>query len=192
MSGLRKIGVELRVYQGKMSSFKGLENLESIGGNFWLGSSSSDSFNALVSFKGLGNLKSIGGDFILQSPFDVLESFEGLENLESIGGHFRLSAEAPLHASFAALKSFEGLENLESIGGDFKLAFLKALESLEGLENLQSIGYWHSISIQDCPLLSDFCSLKNAIQNMRGSFKITGNAYNPTPEMILNGQCSKN
>lgn len=210
LSGLIKVS-SFYISANSLKSFKGLENLEVIGRDFSLNASSYSSFSALESFEGLGSLKYIGGNFGLRgksdsytSFFDALESFEGLESLERIGGDFALSvscSNTENKSSFKSLFSFKGLGNLKDIGGSFKLSSsyygvnktfalksFNALVSFEGLENLQSV--WH-ISIENCLLLSDFCSLENAIRNMKGNFKAKGNRYNPTKEMILNGQCSE-
>ena len=220
LSGLTKMGGSLHIYQGKISSFKGLERLKSIGGDVKLTISNLNSFEELknlesigggidlriknsdtnpFSFKGLERLKSINGDVKLSISY--LDSFEGLENLERIGGDFLLYSNTnSSYPSFNALVSFKGLENLESIGGDFSLSSYDSNSNssysyssitsvfFEGVENLRSV---RNISIRGCRLLSNFCSLENAIRNMTGSFKAEGNSYNPTKEMILNGQCIK-
>ncbi len=130
-----------------LRSFEGLENLESIGGNFKITANGS-ALNSLDSFKGLNGLKTIGGSFELNavssSSFSSLRSFEGLENLESIGGNFKITANG---SALNSLDSFKGLSGLKIIGGNFELASLAlkgevalaSLKSFKGLENLQTI-----------------------------------------------------
>ena len=127
-----------------IKSFKGLDNLNSIGGDFHFAGGCDN----LTSFDGLSNLQTIGGDFIIDeyedwssSYFSSLESFKGLENLKAINGNFYM------HASFSScmnkLKTFEGLTNLSKIGGDFEIEAswsLNSLQSLHGLDNLSEIG----------------------------------------------------
>ena len=153
--GLKTITDSLIIKDGNMTSFEGLRNLETIGGNFRvIAKSSNSSLRSLSSFKGLSSLKSIGGDFEVNaksfsysSSLDALASFEGLESLETIGGNFKVIAESSNSSSLRSLSSFKGLSSLKSIGGDFEVnakssysSFLDALESFEGLESLETIG----------------------------------------------------
>ena len=150
--GLKTITDSLIIKDGDMTSFEGLRNLGTIGGNFKVIAESSYSYyyyslNSLSSFKGLSGLKSIGGDFEVNAN-SSLESFEGLESLETIGGNFKIIDNK---SSLNALSSFKGLSSLKSIGGDFEVSTdhsssphpshsLNALESFEGLESLETIG----------------------------------------------------
>ena len=141
--GLKTITDSLIIKDGNMTSFEGLRNLETIGGNFRvIAKSSNSSLRSLSSFKGLSSLKSIGGDFEVNaksfsysSSLDALASFEGLESLETIGGNFKV-----IGFSLESLSSFKGLSGLKSIGGDFEVGNLNSLESFEGLESLETIG----------------------------------------------------
>ena len=218
--GLKTITDSLIIKDGDMTSFEGLRNLGTIGGNFRVIAESSSSLNSLSSFKGLSGLKSIGGDFEVNaksySSLKSLASFEGLESLETIGGNFRVIAESS--SSLNSLSSFKGLSGLKSIGGDFEVnakysSSLKSLASFEGLESLTNIGggkltinYCSSlnnidalknieslndISITTCPKLYDFCVLQNVVQNMSGTFYLNNNGYNPTKYQLLNGECSQ-
>ena len=158
--GLKTITDSLIIKDGDMTSFEGLRNLGTIGGNFKVIAESSSSYyyyslNSLSSFKGLSGLKSIGGDFEVNakssssSSLKSLASFEGLESLETIGGNFRVIAESSSSSSSSlnSLSSFKGLSGLKSIGGDFEVnakssssSSLKSLASFEGLESLETIG----------------------------------------------------
>ena len=197
--GLKTITDSLIIKDGDMTSFEGLRNLGTIGGNFKVIAESS--------FKGLNGLKSIGGDFEVNAN-SSLESFEGLESLETIGGNFKIIDN---ESSLNALSSFKGLSSLKSIGGDFEVK-ARVLESFEGLENLTNIGdkltikgcsslnnidalknieSLNDISITTCSKLYDFCVLKNVVQNMSGTFYLNNNGYNPTKYQLLNGECSQ-
>ena len=219
--GLKTITDSLIIKDGNMTSFEGLRNLETIGGNFRvIAKSSNSSLRSLSSFKGLSSLKSIGGDFEVNaksfsysSSLDALASFEGLESLETIGGNFKV-----IGPSLNFLASFKGLSGLKSIGGDFEVnakssSSLNSLASFEGLENLTNIGggkltisnckslnnidilknieSLNDISITECSKLYDFCVLKNVVQNMSGTFYLNKNGYNPTKYQLLNGECSQ-
>ena len=169
--GLKTITDSLIIKDGNMTSFEGLRNLETIGGNFRvIAKSSNSSLRSLSSFKGLSSLKSIGGDFEVNAKssyssfLDALESFEGLESLETIGGNFKVIAESSLF-SLNSLASFKGLSGLKSIGGDFEVnakssSSLNSLASFEGLENLTNIG-GGNLTISNCKSLNNIDILKN-------------------------------
>ena len=170
--GLKTITDSLIIKDGNMTSFEGLRNLETIGGNFRvIAKSSNSSLRSLSSFKGLSSLKSIGGDFEVNaksfsysSSLDALASFEGLESLETIGGNFKVIAESSLF-SLNSLASFKGLSGLKSIGGDFEVnakssSSLNSLASFEGLENLTNIG-GGKLTISNCKSLNNIDILKN-------------------------------
>ena len=169
--GLKTITDSLIIKDGNMTSFEGLRNLETIGGNFRvIAKSSNSSLRSLSSFKGLSGLKSIGGDFevnaksFYSSSLDALASFEGLESLETIGGNFKVIAESSLF-SLNSLASFKGLSGLKSIGGDFEVnakssSSLNSLASFEGLENLTNIG-GGKLTISNCKSLNNIDILKN-------------------------------
>ena len=97
----------------KLTSAKGLENLQTIDGYA--------DFSNLTSAEGLENLQEIGWD----ADFSNLTSAKGLENLQTIDGY----------ANFPSLTSAEGLENLQKIDG----VNFRSLTSAKGLENLQKI-----------------------------------------------------
>lgn len=211
----------------EFSVFEKLNNLSEIGGNFDI---SSTYLRNVTSFKGLGNLQIIGGDFRI-SQMNRLLSFEGLERLHNIGGNFHISPLAfPSNngstTSFKSLVSFKGLGNLRTIGGNFELlgsnVSLNSLISFEGLNSLSVIkgnlkivgtlpqlpdkgslnsfysckGIYNlsqvgdSIILKNLPILKDYCDLKTVLQNHTGQFIVSGNAYNPTKEQILAGECS--
>jgi len=176
--GLKTITDSLIIKDGDMTSFEGLRNLGTIGGNFKVIAESSSSYyyyslNSLSSFKGLSGLKSIGGDFEVNakssssSSLKSLASFEGLESLETIGGNFRVIAESSSSSSSSlnSLSSFKGLSGLKSIGGDFEVnakysSSLKSLASFEGLESLTNIG-GGKLTINYCSSLNNIDALKN-------------------------------
>ena len=150
LSGLQSLNT---IEAEKISSFKGLNNLNYVVGDFNI------TDGLLVDFDGLQNLRKIGGNFYLHATdndiytFSNLESFSGLLSLREIGGDFIISASA--YATFPCnkLESFKGLESLEIINGNFVInasatsvnaangsaTLLNALKSFEGLTNLRKI-----------------------------------------------------
>ena len=186
--GLKTITDSLIIKDGDMTSFEGLRNLGTIGGNFKVIAESSSSYyyyslNSLSSFKGLSGLKSIGGDFEVNakssssSSLKSLASFEGLESLETIGGNFRVIAESS--SSLNSLSSFKGLSGLKSIGGDFEVnaksySSLNSLASFEGLESLETIGGNFKViagSYSSLESLSSFKSL-SGLKSIGGDFEV--------------------
>ena len=169
--GLKTITDSLIIKDGDMTSFEGLRNLGTIGGNFKVIAESSYSYyyslNSLSSFKGLSGLKSIGGDFEVNAKYSSslksLASFEGLESLETIGGNFKVIAGS--YSSLESLSSFKSLSGLKSIGVDFEVnakyySSLKSLASFEGLESLTNIG-GGKLTINYCSSLNNIDALKN-------------------------------
>ena len=192
--GLKTITDSLIIKDGNMTSFEGLRNLETIGGNFRvIAKSSNSSLRSLSSFKGLSGLKSIGGDFEVNaksfsysSSLDALASFEGLESLETIGGNFKVIAESSNSSSLRSLSSFKGLSGLKSIGGDFEVnaksfysSSLDALESFEGLSGLKSIGGDFEVNAKSFSYSSSLDALASfegleSLETIGGNFKVIG------------------
>ena len=172
--GLKTITDSLIIKDGNMTSFEGLRNLETIGGNFRvIAKSSNSSLRSLSSFKGLSSLKSIGGDFEVNaksfsysSSLDALASFEGLESLETIGGNFKV-----IGFSLESLSSFKGLSGLKSIGGDFEVGNLNSLESFEGLESLETIGGNFKVIGPSLNFLASFKGL-SGLKSIGGDFEV--------------------
>ena len=161
--GLKTITDSLIIKDGDMTSFEGLRNLETIGGNFRVIAESS-SLESLSSFKGLSGLKSIGGDFEVNAKssssdsysLKSLASFEGLENLQTIGGSFSCNRRISIKA-LSQLNSIgknleinllfdEGLENLVRIGGDFKPGSSSSFKTLNKLSSIGGNFYVYAFS----------------------------------------------
>ncbi len=124
-----------------LKNFKGLSNLEYIGGSFVIKVNSTNSTSSsigrvlpnLKDFEGLDRLKIIGDslsiettvyDFSPYKPFyilDSLTSFHGLNNLSSIGGFLAIKADIKTKGlgscGFTTLSSLEGFDSLTEVGG---------------------------------------------------------------------------
>ncbi|MDP3445804.1 MAG: hypothetical protein Q8T08_23330, partial [Ignavibacteria bacterium] len=138
-------------YNFWLTSLSGLNNLNSIGGDFYIMSSA-----AMTSLTGLDNLNSIGGDLIIGGN-NEMTYISGLNNLATIGGQLSIGANYPLYSITGLnnltsigesleinanyyLRSLSGLNNLASIGGKLSINSNVSLTSLTGLDNLTSIG----------------------------------------------------
>ena len=148
-----------------LSSFKGLDNLKSIGGSFKMIGDLYD-FHELYSFEGLDNLVTIGKDFVIESDFYHFRTFNGLSGLKTIGGNFRLStADRTSFQSFDKINDFNGLNNLERIGGSLTLwGSFDNLISFEGLESLTFLGG----NLIDKPYYSGDYSSFNSLTSFKG------------------------
>ena len=109
-----------------LTSFTGLDNITTIGGNLGIIEN-----HALTNFMGLENVTSIGGELYIDWN-SSLNSLTGLDNVTSIGGGFSVSDNN-------VLTSLTGLDNVTSIGGSLFICNNNVLTSLTGLESLISI-----------------------------------------------------
>ncbi|MBW6492596.1 MAG: T9SS type A sorting domain-containing protein, partial [Lentimicrobium sp.] len=126
LNGIVSIGGDLVIGNASMAGsgnqiledFSGLNNLETIGGDF------SVSFNPiLINFQGLSSLVTVGGDFrVGYNP--SLINFEGVESLISIG-------EDLILGSNESMTNLTGLDNLSSIGGEIRIYGNSALNVCE-------------------------------------------------------------
>jgi len=92
---------------GPMSNFVGLEQLNSIGGNFNM--YTIYDYELFEDFSGLDNLNYIGGNFSTERL--IMSDFIGLENLDSVGEDLTINQNPNL-------TTLAGLENIQSIGGN--------------------------------------------------------------------------
>jgi len=183
LSGLTAIFGSLEVgFNESLISMYGLTNVTTIEGHFRLLNN-----NSQTSFEGLNNLISLNSISIESN--DSLASMNGFDSLTSIINDFRISGND-------SLLSLTGLESLTSIGGNFGLS-LTSLMSLDGLQNLNNV---NNLNLGADYLnnnfpnanLSNFCSLQGLLVN--GNYNdvyIENNAYNPTVQDIINGNCSQ-
>lgn len=195
LSGIKSLQYILASH---ITSFEGLNNLNTIYNDFNV------SVSDIVNFNGLGGLQSIGGDFILSYGFNKLTSFIGLEQLQTIGGDFIIRASSTLYSdvnyyqNFGMLQSFEGLNNLTTINGSFIIdaracargtnnsfaESMNALMSFNGLSNLSKIGgdfeinaYASTLTDKYVDNASALCSLQsldglNSLQEVGKNFII--------------------
>ena len=88
-----------------------------------------------------------------------------------------------------SLVNLDGLSSLTEVGG-IQLLSNENLENLDVLNNLEI--RIKSLIVEYNPKLENFCGLKTPFENfgLPDTFKVNGNAYNPTEEQILQGNCS--
>lgn len=148
-----------------ITSFEGLESLETINGNFTITGEEEGSFRYLSSFNGLNNLKEITGEFKVTNVDGDLISYEGLNRLETVGTFNAIDG----------ITTFAGLNNLKSISNDFTMD--TSIESLEGLNSLEYIGG----NFTPKGSFTSFKGLEN-LNRVEGNFVINS-AYNSLPKL---------
>jgi len=122
-----------------------------------------------------------------------------MDGLETLHGLHNMSSSHSIHLSNNKnLTSLSGLDKLTEMFGLY-LRSNGALENLNGLEALLTalaldIGRTNYGTTYGNPLLSDFCALQNLFSN--GTFReedihIENNAYNPSVQDLIAGNCSE-
>lgn len=197
MRNISSIGGDLTLAYTGITDVNGLSNLKSlsadliIGGNPFLKNLdgikdlsvtidrlSIDLNESLTSIKELRNIKATGVVSIFGNT--LLESLEGLQGLE-----------APLSLTItdnAALQNLEGLNNLTAVRRHFIISKNPSLKSLAGVDALGHVE--SNLTIAHNYSLKDFCELKDLLTHGNvGSFIAEYNAFNPTKQDIIDGNC---
>lgn len=112
------------------------------------------------------------------NTMDITPSLIEVENIEIV--------RCPI------ITNLDGFQNLKR-ANVIEITDNSSLISLEGLEGLIKVN--SGILIRENSNLVDFCAIPySAIDSISGiakNIKISGNGYNPTIEMLQNGQCSE-
>jgi hypothetical protein len=157
--------------------FSGMENLDTIAGNFTM----TNAFN-IGGFGGLSSLHSIGGDLMIRGGF-FLSSFDGLENLEHIGGKLYLYDNYNL-ASISGLSgitsldsglyviqnynlpSISGLASLDHIGTAIEISgneFLSSIDEFSFVDSLQSLKISDNLLLEDLSFVSELTTVSESV-----------------------------
>ncbi len=157
-----------------LNNIDGLSNLVGINGNLII-----DSNHELTSIEGLRNISSIAGSFYL---FNNISEINSLQNLTQVGGDFTIIAFGLEHIS--------AMSKLTSLQGSFELEHTD-LASLDFIQNLSYVG--GNLDIDGNWSLTDFCGIENLIisNDLAGDYTVYFNAYNPTQQDIIDGNCSQ-
>ena len=140
----------IRIENSPVISFQGLEKVTKIGkgGIYWT------DYNCLISsFEGLNNITEIGGSLRINS--NKFESFKGLEKVTYIAGDTWIGGQ---YGNNCPLKSFQGLNNLTRTGDGFAF-FYCDLETLDGLNNLEYVD--GNLTFSNMDNLTDISALSN-------------------------------
>ncbi|MEM0519543.1 cadherin repeat domain-containing protein [Aequorivita flava] len=159
--------------------------------------------NSLLNINALSNSETV--EYIDVSNNPVLVNLQGLENITSanevyiylnssitdLSGLNNLTTVDYLGISQNPnLSSIAGLENLKTVQSSLFIEQNPTLANLNSLNNLETIG--NDLRIVENSALTDFCGLQTVIANNGpgNTYSVYGNAYNPTQQDILNGNCS--
>ena len=200
-------------------NFNHLSNLSAVGGSTYINNNSSltdlsglsslSSINGLLSIYnndalttiGLNALTSVGNITIEDN--EQLMNFYGLENINLYNRNLYIVANDNI-TSFDGLPfddshgnlyishnpnltDLSSLLSLNSIIGTLSILNNDALTNLDGFANLSVVG---GIGISNNTNLDDFCGLTTLMSNnYTGSYGVSGNAYNPTQQDIIDGNC---
>jgi len=190
LNNLTTIGVHLEVSSNEsLSSIEALANLSSIGGLYI------NNNGVLTSLNGLQGIGFINGTLSISNN-GLLNTLSGLNNLTSVNGSVHIVNNDSL-INLTGLNSFE--TNTTNTGGGFYITENDLLTSLGGLENLTSV-YRIRIGVNSVaagssapnPNLTNLCALQNLFTNGTHTYvSIANNAYNPTVQNIIDGNCSQ-
>lgn len=164
---LNSIGGDLKFIASDKCPFNDFEgnlplSVEVIGGNFELIAIAPRCFCNLLSFKGFD--AKIEGNFrLIGTQWSFAELYSIYSGIKEIGGSLEISTSNS--DSFNRFFEIGNYQTLEKIGGD--------------------------IILKNLPAFKNYCDLKTVLQNHTGQLIVSGNAYNPTKEQILAGECSK-
>ena len=185
IEGLNSISVingDFYLYLSHLKSFKGLDNLTEISGNFIIKS-------CVESFEDLTNLTEIGGRFHLEDC--RVNDFTGLENLNSITDRIEIISPRNLQnfeglesliivnddfvvKNASKLQNFEGLNNMEQINGSLILKNNVILENFEGFDNLTTI--YRNLELLSNPMILNFDGL-NSLEYIGLNLNVSNNAF---------------
>lgn len=134
-------------------------------------------------------LQNVGGDFILNN---VIASDSIFLSLNSVGKGFKILQTKDM-AEDMRVVDLGCLVNLHKIGGNFEISsnFSNSFSNVRSINAYSLTKVGGDIIFKNLSALKGYCYLKTVLQNHKGQFITEGNAYNPTKEQILAGECSK-
>lgn len=190
-------------YSGPLNSIKGFKLLKTVGAMFNIGGQN------LTDASGFATLESVGQDMrIVQTGLTGVEGFPKLKSagqnenrwinitdnkkLISLKGFSVLTDVIGIFiARNEALKDMAGFEKVTSMKGGINIDNCNKLTNVDGLANVG--GAANNVNINSNTVLRSLCGITKLVKAnaISGSFTIANNAYNPTKEQIVAGQCSQ-
>jgi len=183
----------------------GSNNYTEITGNLSINSCFGNNICPIIDFSPLGSVKNVGGSlYIFGYDFNNLDGLNlisvednitinyclSLTNIDSL-----ISITSSISGNVSVyynplLGNVDGLSNINSINGTLKISYNDNLLNIDGLNNMQHIG--GQLRVKNNALLYNLCGISSLIQNngLTGDYLVDGNAYNPTQQNIIDGNCS--
>ena len=178
LNTLTTIGANLFIRKNNLlENLEGFNNLTSIGISLHVFSN-----DLLINFNGLNNLSSIGeGIYVEYNP--SLLNIDSLSNITSI-----YSIEIDQNS---LIENINGLNNITSNVLSIVVLFNPELINVDGLSNIVSVT--EILWIHHNEILTDLCGIEPLIVGggLEGNYIVSSNAYNPTQQDIIDGNCSQ-
>ena len=182
----------------QLNSVEGLIGLESIENQLRL-----EGLSQLNSFEGFNNLQSLNIDLsFVDLHVNNFQGFDGLTtcrsiNISNMSGLQTLSGFESLEyvtetiniSACSGIVNFDGFPSLISTGG-LTINNLYALSNLGVLSHVTTIE--NDLVIIENNSLTDLCGIQSLLVNdgLGGTYLVFNNAYNPTQQDIIDGNCS--
>jgi hypothetical protein len=159
-----------------LENMSGFDNLTDVGKSLYI--VGNQSLEHITGFNNLEIIQDMSG-LQLSQNFSLL-SLTGLISLQSLP-HVWM-------ADNYLLNNITGLNNLTTAPNLFIIG-----NGLVNLNGLNSLSYVDELFIAGNQTLTDFCDLQNLMinGNFSGSYHVEENAFNPTQQDIINGNCSQ-
>ncbi len=155
--------------------------------NIYFGDLTIENEEDLQAFKSARYTKVTGNLTVI----NVNRIVDDLYGLQYVGGDLRILAtqENVMNGNWVLSRSFN---ELKEVGGNFEISSIasNSLNEFNYLGTVHLVKVGGDIILKNLPALKDYCDLKTVLQNHTGQFIVSGNAYNPTKEQILAGECS--
>lgn len=145
----------------------------------------------LENLQGFQNIKSISGSLNIRAC-DKLKNLDDFSNLSLLLGQVDIYANINLE-NLNGLTNITTLNGYDSINdkyfdGKIYIQYNDKLTDLSGIRNINTPLY--QLVIYNNPMLSDFCPISDFVNIAENKFRIQLNAYNPTQQDFLDGNCS--
>ena len=133
-------------------------------------------------FTDLSFLSTVNEIFFLRLRGFQGDSLNGIQNIQTASS-----------ISVWECPNVTDLTSMSSVGGNLISLFVDSNEqliSLSGLDGVSSIS--NNLIVSNNEILTDFCALTTSVSNqVPDTFFISNNAYNPTIQDFLDGNCSE-
>lgn len=196
LSSLTSVGVLAIGNTTNLTNLNGLQNITDIDILIIRENTALENINALSSLVEVtGNLQIFDND--------NLTDLEGLNNLELVINGLDIQNND-------GLTSIDGLDSFTQAFGGVRIISNNNLQNVDGLSNLiridegvapnsASLPNDDDLLISNNPMLNDLCGITalieadndpNTTQGISGMYIVSGNAFNPSEQDILDGNCS--